>query len=134
MSNVYLGHSFWSFSFLHLQAGYVSLQSAGRHQPPLPTPLFKVPLLNSTYALLWSPHPFLNEARAKVPQRKGKHGWLACSFSSFCSYTIMHIVCTAPSASNPPFHVDFLSLSLSRSLSLRHIHTLFLLYHYVTAM
>lgn len=76
-----------------------------------------------TETLLWSPHPFLNEAQA--PQRKGKHCLLACSLSSFCSYTIMHIVCTAP----PPPHSLCLQPSLScgfsltRSLSLWHTHT-----------
>lgn len=115
---------FQAISSLHPQARWVPLRSAGRNQPPLSRLLFlKLPLLNNTDTLLWSRHPFLNEAQA--PPRKGKHRSLARSLSSFCSNTIMHIVCTAPPthtlphtppASNPPFHVDFLSLALSPSL------------------
>lgn len=71
----------------------------------------KSPWLNYTDALLWSSHPFLNEAQAKVPERKRK-ALLACSLSSFCSHTIMHIVCTAP-----PTHTSTPTSCLQPSLS-----------------
>lgn len=123
------GHS--PFSIFRLAA--FPLQSAGSNLPFLVFFFSNLPLLD------WYRNPFMvapsfsEWGTSATAERKAL---LACSLSSFCSYTIMHIVCTAP----PPPHSLCLQPSLScgfsltRSLSLWHTHTLFVFYLYVTAM